>query len=142
MADVSGNAGRGRPTKTYPDLMGEVLQKGRVRSTRNWRACMTRCMNVEEAKRVCKNRSRWRAVDSAYPHGKKKTRRLINDISISVPFLNYFGVSFQSNRLQLNTSVLHGATAYLTSTTQLVGNTIPLVKTGNYIYFPIIDFNH
>ena len=38
MADVSGNAGRGRPTKTYLDLIGKILQKGRVRSTRNWRA--------------------------------------------------------------------------------------------------------
>ena len=46
MADVSGNAGRGRPRKTYPTyLIGEVLQKGRVRSTRNRRACM----NVNEA---------------------------------------------------------------------------------------------
>ena len=52
MADVSGNAGRGRPRKTYPDLIGEVLQKGRVRSIRNRRACMTRCMNVDEAKGV------------------------------------------------------------------------------------------
>ena len=32
-----------------------------------------------------------------------------------------FEVAFQSNRMQLNTSVLHGATAYLTSTTQLLG---------------------
>ena len=40
---VSGNAGTGRPRKTYPDLVGEILQKGRVRSTRNRRACMTRC---------------------------------------------------------------------------------------------------
>ena len=29
MADVSGNTGTGRPRKTYPDLIGEVLQKGR-----------------------------------------------------------------------------------------------------------------
>ena len=67
MADVSGNAGRGRPRKTYPDLIGEVLQKGRVRSTRNRRACM----NVDEAKGVCKDRCRWRSVVPAYPHGKK-----------------------------------------------------------------------
>ena len=33
MAYVSGIAGRGRPRKTYPDLIGEVFQKGRVRST-------------------------------------------------------------------------------------------------------------
>ena len=39
---------------TYPDLIGEVLQKGRVRSIRNRRACM----NVDEAKGVCKDRSR------------------------------------------------------------------------------------
>ena len=58
VADVSGNAGRGRPRKTYPDLIGEVLQKGRVRITRNRRACMTRCMNVDEAKGVCKHRSK------------------------------------------------------------------------------------
>ena len=27
MADVSGNAGTGRPRKTYPDLIGEVFRK-------------------------------------------------------------------------------------------------------------------
>ena len=48
------------------------LQKGRVPSTRNRRACMTRCMNVDEAKRVCKDRSRWRSVVSAYSHGKRR----------------------------------------------------------------------
>ena len=71
MADVSGNTGRGgRPRETYPDLIGEVLQKGRVRSTHNRRACTIRCINMDEAKRVCKNRSRWHSVVSAYPHGK------------------------------------------------------------------------
>ena len=59
VADVSGNAGKGRPTtKIYPDLIGEVLKKGQVRSTHNRRACMTRCMNVDKAKGVCMDRSR------------------------------------------------------------------------------------
>ena len=71
MADVSGNAVRGRPKKTCPDLIGEVLQKGRLCSTRNRRAYMTRCMNVDEAKGVCKDRSGWRSVFSTYPHGEK-----------------------------------------------------------------------
>ena len=42
-----------------------------VDSTRNRRACMTRCMDVNEAKGVCKDRSRWSSVISAYSHGKK-----------------------------------------------------------------------
>ena len=59
--------------RSTPDLIGEVLQKGWVRSTRNRRACMTRCMNVDEAKGVCKDRSRWRSVVSAYaPMGKRR----------------------------------------------------------------------
>ena len=31
------------------DLIGEVFQKGQARSNRNQCACMTRCMNVDEA---------------------------------------------------------------------------------------------
>ena len=70
-ADVNGNAGRGRPIGTYYiDFIGDVLHKGQVRSTLNRRACMTRCMNVDEAKEVCKGRSMWRSIVSAYPHGK------------------------------------------------------------------------
>ena len=55
---------------THVDLIGEVLQKGQVRSTRNKRACMIRCMNVDEARAIFKDRSRLRSVVSAYPHWK------------------------------------------------------------------------
>ena len=44
---MSGNAGRERPRRTYIDLIDEVLQNGQVRCTRNRRACMIRCMNVD-----------------------------------------------------------------------------------------------
>ena len=48
----------------------------------------------------------------------------VTTMYISVyPFPNYVRVGFQSNRMQLNISVLHGATAYLTSATQLLGRT-------------------
>jgi hypothetical protein len=49
-ADVGGNAGRGRPRRTFLDQIGEVIEKGQVRSTRNWRACMRNLMTVEERK--------------------------------------------------------------------------------------------
>ena len=55
-------------------LLGALafIQKGQVRGTHNRRACMIRCMNVDEARRVCKDRSRWRSVVSAYSHGKRR----------------------------------------------------------------------
>ena len=45
----TGNAGRGRTRRTYIDLIAEVHQKDQVRRTRNRRARMIRCMNVDEA---------------------------------------------------------------------------------------------
>jgi hypothetical protein len=35
----------------------------------NRRACMRNLMTVEEAKDVCKDRSKWKEVISAYPKG-------------------------------------------------------------------------
>ena len=65
----------GRPRRTYIDHIGEVLQKGQVHCTRNRRACMIRCMNVDEARGVCKDRSRWRSVVSAcFPPWEKGVR--------------------------------------------------------------------
>ena len=43
----------------YRSLSYKVgVLRDQVRSTCNQRACMTRCMNIDEAKVVCKDRSR------------------------------------------------------------------------------------
>jgi hypothetical protein len=44
--------------KHFLDQIGEVLEKGQVKSTRSQRACMKNFMIVEEAKSVCKDRHR------------------------------------------------------------------------------------
>jgi hypothetical protein len=64
---VGGNAGRGRPRRTILDQIGGVLEKGYVKSTRNRRACMRNLTTMEKAKSVCKDRSKWKEVISAYP---------------------------------------------------------------------------
>jgi signal recognition particle GTPase len=51
--------------QTFLDQIGEVLEMGPVKSIRNRRACMRNLMTVEEAKVVCKDRSKWKKLISA-----------------------------------------------------------------------------
>ena len=62
------------PRKFYEYVFGginnTIAMKGQVRSytrssrTRSRRVCMIRCMNGDKARRVCKDRNRWRSMYS------------------------------------------------------------------------------
>jgi hypothetical protein len=66
--DLGGNAGRERPQQTFLDQIGEVLEKGQVKSARNRRACM---INLMKMGGVCKNRTKSKEMISAYPNGER-----------------------------------------------------------------------
>jgi hypothetical protein len=51
---LGGNTGRERSRRTLFDPIGKVLEKGQIKSTRNWRASMRNLMKVEAVKGVCK----------------------------------------------------------------------------------------
>ncbi|KAM3959351.1 LOW QUALITY PROTEIN: uncharacterized protein ACR2FA_006652 [Aphomia sociella] len=51
-AEVTGRVCRERPRRAYVDQVSDILKNWQVRSTRNCRACMKRCMTVAEARDV------------------------------------------------------------------------------------------
>jgi hypothetical protein len=61
---LSGNALKGRPRRTFLDQIRQVLEKGQVKSIRIRRTCLRSLMKVEEARNVCKYRSKWKEVIS------------------------------------------------------------------------------
>jgi len=48
----------------------KLLESGHVTSRNNRRECVTRCMNVNEARSLRQDRVVWRSVFSAYPCGE------------------------------------------------------------------------
>ena len=64
---VDGTRGKGRPRKTWLNAVGESLSNKSVLSTKNKRKCMTRKMDVKEAREVCKDRKEWKKVCASRP---------------------------------------------------------------------------
>jgi hypothetical protein len=56
---VNGRRGKGRPRKTWLDVVDASLKNKRVKSTKNKRKCQKQLMGVNEAREVCKDRKMW-----------------------------------------------------------------------------------
>jgi hypothetical protein len=61
---LSSNAVRGRPRRTIFDQIGQVQEYSK-------KASVCEELKVKEARGVCKERSKWKEVISAYPNGKQ-----------------------------------------------------------------------
>ncbi|GBO98451.1 hypothetical protein EVAR_84_1 [Eumeta japonica] len=62
--------GKGSPRKFQADHVGGMLKKDQFLGTRNRRAGMKRLMDVSDAREICKDRTIWKFIVSAYPSGK------------------------------------------------------------------------
>lgn len=59
---VNGSVPRGRPRKEWLECVNETLVRRDIRSHKNTRACMKKCMNVKEAREICQDRKVWRKI--------------------------------------------------------------------------------
>lgn len=53
---VIGKAGRKHPRKRLFDGINEIFKEKKIRNNMNRKACQNGCMDVKEAKEVCKDR--------------------------------------------------------------------------------------
>lgn len=59
---MNGSVPRSRQRKKWWDCMNETLKRKYMKSHINTRACMKRCMDVNEAKVLCQNMDVWREI--------------------------------------------------------------------------------
>lgn len=69
--NLDGGVGRSRPPRIYILIRLRCPYKDQVNSIKNKRVCTKRLMRVEEAIDVCRERSKWRSMVSAYPNERQ-----------------------------------------------------------------------